>query len=222
MPAARIAHAHHGAHDAHDHHRTIMTITTVITTITTSIAITIISTIIPMLMTTSKRAAGRSRRNAGRRGGGAVSADDLAVAGVSGRGVLLFQRHRMGGGSRRYRRRRVVAGLAGRRCWRTAPDFATACFWRTPIAPLRPATMRALREIAELASAFVPSRERQLETSSQGRAFIEIARSAWNCDGLDEVFALAMGRSSIPSRSASSAPRMTSRWSRRCTRCCTR
>src|SRR5436309_2605578 len=31
----------------------------------------------------------------------------------------------------------------------------------------------ALREIAELAWAFVPSRERQLETTSQGRAFIE-------------------------------------------------
>src|SRR6201981_3187924 len=29
----------------------------------------------------------------------------------------------------------------------------------------------ALRDIAELAAAFVPSRERQLETSSQGRAF---------------------------------------------------
>ena len=36
-----------------------------------------------------------------------------------------------------------------------------------------------LREIAELAAAFVPSRERQLETSTQGRAFIDIARSAW-------------------------------------------
>jgi urease accessory protein len=43
----------------------------------------------------------------------------------------------------------------------------------------------ALRDVAELAAAFVPSRERQLETSTQGRAFIEIARSAWNCDGLD-------------------------------------
>ena len=43
----------------------------------------------------------------------------------------------------------------------------------------------ALRDIAELAAAFVPSRERQLETSSQGRAFIDIARAAWNCDGLD-------------------------------------
>src|SRR5438552_11621903 len=37
----------------------------------------------------------------------------------------------------------------------------------------------SLREIAELAAAFVPSRERQLETSTQGRAFIEIARAAW-------------------------------------------
>jgi urease accessory protein len=43
---------------------------------------------------------------------------------------------------------------------------------------------RALREIAELAAAFVPSRERQLETTAQGRAFIAIARAAWDCDGL--------------------------------------
>jgi urease accessory protein len=47
----------------------------------------------------------------------------------------------------------------------------------------------ALREITELAAAFVPSRERQLETSTQGRAFIEIARAAWACDGLDRMIA---------------------------------
>ena len=35
-----------------------------------------------------------------------------------------------------------------------------------------------LHEVAELAAAFVPSRERQLETVSQGRAFIDIARAA--------------------------------------------
>jgi urease accessory protein len=46
-----------------------------------------------------------------------------------------------------------------------------------------------LREIAELAAAFVPSRERQLETSSQGRAFIDIARAAWNCGELDRMIA---------------------------------
>jgi len=45
----------------------------------------------------------------------------------------------------------------------------------------------AVREIAELAAAFVPSRERQLETSAQGRAFLEIARAAWNCDGLEQT-----------------------------------
>ena len=52
---------------------------------------------------------------------------------------------------------------------------------------------RALRETAELAAAFVPSRERQLETTTQGRAFIEIARAAWSCDGLDEVIAACGG-----------------------------
>jgi urease accessory protein len=50
-----------------------------------------------------------------------------------------------------------------------------------------------LRGIAELAAAFVPSRERQLETSSQGRAFIDIARTAWNCDGLDRMIAACDG-----------------------------
>jgi urease accessory protein len=47
----------------------------------------------------------------------------------------------------------------------------------------------ALRELAELAAAFVPSRERQLETTTQGRAFIDIARAAWSCEGLDEIIA---------------------------------
>jgi urease accessory protein len=51
----------------------------------------------------------------------------------------------------------------------------------------------ALLEIAELAAAFVPSRERLLETSSQGRAFIEIARAAWDCDGLAHAIAQCDG-----------------------------
>ena len=53
--------------------------------------------------------------------------------------------------------------------------------------------LRALQETAELAAAFVPSRERQLETSSQGRAFIEIARAAWNCAPLDRALASCAG-----------------------------
>jgi urease accessory protein len=52
---------------------------------------------------------------------------------------------------------------------------------------------RALREVAELAAAFVPSRERQLETTTQGRAFIEIARAAWDCDGLSQAIAQCEG-----------------------------
>jgi urease accessory protein len=52
---------------------------------------------------------------------------------------------------------------------------------------------RALREVAELAAAFVPSRERQLETTTQGRAFIEIAHAAWDCDGLSQKIAQCDG-----------------------------
>jgi urease accessory protein len=52
---------------------------------------------------------------------------------------------------------------------------------------------RALREVAELAAAFVPSRERQLETTTQGRAFIEVARAAWDCDGLAHAVAQCDG-----------------------------
>jgi urease accessory protein len=51
----------------------------------------------------------------------------------------------------------------------------------------------ALRDVAELAAALVPSRERQLETSAQGRAFIEIARAAWDCDGLVPMIAACEG-----------------------------
>jgi urease accessory protein len=50
-----------------------------------------------------------------------------------------------------------------------------------------------LRDVAELAAAFAPSRERHLETAAQGRAFIEIARAAWNCGGLDRLIAACEG-----------------------------
>jgi urease accessory protein len=42
----------------------------------------------------------------------------------------------------------------------------------------------ALSALAELAAAFVTSRERHLETTAQGRAFVEIARAAWPCAAL--------------------------------------
>ncbi len=50
-----------------------------------------------------------------------------------------------------------------------------------------------LHEVAELAAAFVPSRERQLETTAQGRAFVDIARAAWSCDALEPMVAACTG-----------------------------
>jgi urease accessory protein len=45
----------------------------------------------------------------------------------------------------------------------------------------------ALRAVAELAAAFAPSKERHLETTSQGAAFIEATRAAWPCVALDRL-----------------------------------
>ena len=42
----------------------------------------------------------------------------------------------------------------------------------------------ALRAVAELAAAFVPSKERFLETTAQGRAFVEATRAAWLCPAI--------------------------------------
>lgn len=55
-----------------------------------------------------------------------------------------------------------------------------------------------LSAIAELAAAFTPSRERHLETTAQGRAFVEIARSAWNCEALDLLSAHVTGPVTYP------------------------
>ncbi|MDO9413329.1 MAG: urease accessory protein UreF [Pseudolabrys sp.] len=46
---------------------------------------------------------------------------------------------------------------------------------------------QALHDIAELAAAFAPSRERHLETTAQGNAFIEAARAAWGCAAIDRL-----------------------------------
>lgn len=44
-----------------------------------------------------------------------------------------------------------------------------------------------LAETAELALALVPSRERFLETTTQGKAFVAAIRSAWHCAALDRL-----------------------------------
>ena len=52
---------------------------------------------------------------------------------------------------------------------------------------------KALRDVAELASAFAPSRERLLETSTQGKAFIEISLNAWPHEKLKQLIAACDG-----------------------------
>jgi urease accessory protein len=56
----------------------------------------------------------------------------------------------------------------------------------------------ALREVAELAAAFAPSKERHLETTAQGRAFLETTRAAWPCPALDRLVAAWDGPIAYP------------------------
>ena len=56
----------------------------------------------------------------------------------------------------------------------------------------------ALRDIAELAAAFAPSKERHLETTAQGNAFVEAARAAWGCAALDRLKAIWDGPVAYP------------------------
>jgi urease accessory protein len=44
-----------------------------------------------------------------------------------------------------------------------------------------------LRAVAELAAAFAPSKERYLESTAQGNAFVEATRAAWACDAIERL-----------------------------------
>jgi urease accessory protein len=48
---------------------------------------------------------------------------------------------------------------------------------------------QALSDVAELAAAFAPSKERFLETTAQGRAFFEATNAAWPCVALSRLAA---------------------------------
>lgn len=56
----------------------------------------------------------------------------------------------------------------------------------------------ALHEVAELASALVPTRERHLETTTLGRAFMDVTMAAWPCDALARLKAVWDGPISYP------------------------
>jgi len=56
----------------------------------------------------------------------------------------------------------------------------------------------ALRAVAELAAAFAPSKERHLETTAQGRAFLDATRAAWPCAALDRLVEIWEGPIGYP------------------------
>jgi len=56
----------------------------------------------------------------------------------------------------------------------------------------------ALRDVAELAAVFAPSKERHLETTAQGRAFVEATRAAWPCAALEKLAAVWDGAIAYP------------------------
>jgi urease accessory protein len=55
-----------------------------------------------------------------------------------------------------------------------------------------------LRAVAELAAAMAPSKERLLETTTQGRAFLEATGAAWPCEALARLDAAWDGAVALP------------------------
>jgi urease accessory protein len=55
-----------------------------------------------------------------------------------------------------------------------------------------------LRALAELAAALAPSKERHLETTALGRAFVDATRAAWPCAALDRLAAAWDGLVTYP------------------------
>ena len=56
----------------------------------------------------------------------------------------------------------------------------------------------ALGAVAELAAAFASSKERHLETTAQGRAFIDTTRAAWPTPEIDRLVAIWDGAVALP------------------------
>src|SRR6266403_1744747 len=174
-------------------HRTIMaTITMMIIIMTTvitmtSIATMIITTAIAMLMTTSK--APPIGDTGGMREGEAAALYRLMTWLSPSFPVGAFS---YSSGIEWAVEAGDIGDAASLRDWLAAmladgPGFCDGVFLAHAHRAASSRDSAGLRDIAELAAAFVPSRERQLETSAQGRAFVDIARAAWNCDGLEQM-----------------------------------
>jgi urease accessory protein len=200
----------------------VITITMIITTMTTvmfmtSIVVMTIPTAIPMLMTTNKPP--RPRRRAAVRADAIVedAANEAVAQAPAGRSempdneaaalyrLMTWLSPSFPVGAFSYSSGiewAVEAGdvtdAASLRDWLKSmladgPGFCDGVFLAQAHRAASSSDAAGLRDIAELAAAFVPSRERYLETSAQGRAFIDIIRAAWNCDGLDQLVSACDG-----------------------------
>ena len=89
--------------------------------------------------------------------------------------------------------------------------FCDAVFLRARLSAAATDDDAGLRAVAELAAALAPSRERFLETTAQGRAFLDATRAAWPCAALDRLATSGPDRSPIRLRSASLRPATTLR-----------
>src|ERR1700744_1300429 len=178
----------------------ICTITAIIITImmtaitTTSIAITITITAIPMLMTTNELAAESfDEEGLGEREAAALYRLMTWLSPAFPVGAFSYS-----SGIEWAVEAGDIVDAASLQDWLVAmlaegPGFCDGVFLAQAYRAVISGDHATLRDVAELAAAFVPSRERQLGTSAPGRAFIEIARSAWNCDGLDVMIAACGG-----------------------------
>ncbi|WP_029355354.1 urease accessory protein UreF [Bosea sp. 117] len=76
--------------------------------------------------------------------------------------------------------------------------FADAVFLAHAWRAVTTGDAAALHDVAELAAAFAPSRERQMETLNQGDAFIAASRVAWPNPGIEHLDAAWDGRVAYP------------------------
>jgi urease accessory protein len=65
--------------------------------------------------------------------------------------------------------------------------FCDAVFFVQAYRSLADGDAAALHRVAELAATFAPSKERHLETTAQGAAFLAATRAAWPCAALDRL-----------------------------------
>jgi urease accessory protein len=76
--------------------------------------------------------------------------------------------------------------------------FCDAAFFVQTHRAIEADNERLLRDVCELAAAFAPSKERHLETTAQGRAFVDTVRAAWSCVALDRLLVLWDGPIAYP------------------------